>query len=204
VEDKYKIIIGLVILVVIGLLVFNSNSSAGYELKDATDGSKILVNYTGDGGEVVIPDELNITEIGDNAFSFSNITKVKSNSVKIIGELSFRGCNNLTSVDFPNVETIGELAFFDCIDLSEFLGNPNIIYLGKNAFTCSASDNPLPLELDIEKYLGFESVWYGTGFHKTGEHWAEEDYLYTSNNINWYSQIRTDGYEEGYYEYNKI
>ena len=60
-------------------------------LGDADDGGKILIEYKNKDGEVILPDALGITEIGDNVFKSSlfgkcKITKIQSNTVKKIGK----------------------------------------------------------------------------------------------------------------------
>lgn len=58
--------------------------------------NNVLVEYNGDGGDVVIPD-----------------------SVKEIGSYAFYGCRGLTSINIPDsVEVIGNDAFSDCISLT--------------------------------------------------------------------------------------
>ena len=157
-----------------------------YELEDASDGTKILLKYKGDGGEVIIPDELNITIIGRDAFKESDVFKIKSNTVERIGNYAFENCENLKSVDFPNTEIIGEnafthcsnlesvnfpkvkvieyRAFYNCGKLREFLGNPNITSIGSNAFVESQPGgefHPVPIYLDTVKYLNFGEVMFG-------------------------------------------
>ena len=269
-ESKFKVIICLVFLL-IGGLSFNYLSQAlasDFEILDDGNGNKILVNYTGEGGEVIIPDELDVTEIGESSFRNSDVTIVKSNTVISIGKNAFEGCNNLESVSFPNakeirqnsfencmnlksvdfpnaetiefgafsecdklesvsfpkvktinsyafdgcnslttvefpkVETIGGYAFRDCIKLSEFLGDPNITSMANNTFIKEENGDMAPLSLDIEKYLGFTSIFVNNSYKEPDtyeEYYDDADYLYTSGNTMWYSQKRTRIKERGEY-----
>lgn len=69
-------------------------------------------------GEYTIPD--GITEIGDEAFDGSEITKVNiPESVTSIGERAFWGCTSLRSINIPNsVTKIGKYAFAHCSSLT--------------------------------------------------------------------------------------
>ena len=77
----------------------------------------VLIAYLGAGGDVVIPGDLGITEIGENVFaSNTTITSVSiPEGVTKIGNYVFFGCTNLTSIKLPDtIERIGERAFSQC------------------------------------------------------------------------------------------
>lgn len=58
-----------------------------------------------------------------------NITEIKDDTLKAIGDYAFYGCTILTSVDFPNVSTIAPSAFRTCETLSSVnLPKVKIIY----------------------------------------------------------------------------
>ena len=85
-----------------------------------------------------------VTEIGNNAFSFSLLLESVTipNSVTRIGAFAFDNCDKLESVTTPaGVATIGDYAFRDCTSLEtvEILGDPT---LGNNVFeNCESLKN---------------------------------------------------------------
>lgn len=112
----------------------------------------VLIEYTGPGGDVVIPSSVttidrrafylrgsltsvtipdSVTSIGDSAFyGCSGLTSITiPNSVTSIGNDAFLGCDSLTSVTIPSsVTSIGACAFANCEDLTSIAvepGNPN-------------------------------------------------------------------------------
>lgn len=95
-----------------------------------------LFKYYGDGGNVVIPDDLGITTIGESAFeSNSTITSVViPDGVTEIGQSAFMNCEKLSSVSMPNtVTTIKEEAFFN--SKLETVAIPNAVAtIGTGAF----------------------------------------------------------------------
>jgi putative transposon-encoded protein len=84
-------------------------------MKDFVIENGMLVEYTGEGGSVVIPE--GVTIIGNSAFfGCMKLTSVKipEGVIRIDGS-AFFGCSNLTDVVIPNsVTDIGNSAFFDC------------------------------------------------------------------------------------------
>ena len=83
-----------------------------------------LVAYRGNGGEVIIPE--NVTSIGDRAFQHcKGITSVTiGDRVTSIGNNAFRECPDLKSLKIGKAVTyIAPYAFYGCIELAE-------IYLG--------------------------------------------------------------------------
>ncbi len=79
-----------------------------------------LTNYSGTGGDVVVPDGVkHIAEI-----AFVNRTTVTSvtlpEGIETIGISAFSGCRNMTSINLPDsITSIGKRAFFSCESLTE-------------------------------------------------------------------------------------
>lgn len=88
----------------------------------------VLTEYTGPGGDVVIPD--GVASIGNYAFyDCDSLTGVTiPNSVTSIGNYAFFDCDSLTGVTIPDsVTTIGRWAFPGCaslVGISVAAGNP--------------------------------------------------------------------------------
>jgi len=95
-----------------------------------------LIDYKGNGADVVIPDSVRI--IGDGAFSFcSGLTSVTiPNSVTGIGDGAFSFCSGLASVTIADsVTEIGWGAFKGCSGLRGTLTIPNsVTYIDYEAF----------------------------------------------------------------------
>jgi len=97
---------------------------AGDWTYNVSNNQATITGYTGAGGAVTIPSEVNgnsVTSIGDGAFySNANITGITiPTSVITIGQSAFRSCMSLTSVSVPNsVTSIGNSAFWDSTALT--------------------------------------------------------------------------------------
>ena len=85
-----------------------------------------LVKYTGNGGDIALPENFNGDNyaIGEDVFAGnSNLTSVTiPSSVTSIGSSAFSGCTGLTSITIPNsVTSIGASAFSGCSGLTEII-----------------------------------------------------------------------------------
>ena len=91
-----------------------------YKWEENEDGSVTITGYTGNGGDVVIPSEIDgkpVTSIDNLAFAdCTGLTNVTiPNTVTLIDKDAFAGCTGLTNVTIPNsVTEIGRYAFFHC------------------------------------------------------------------------------------------
>ena len=112
-----------------------------------------LWNYTGPGGDVVIPE--GVTVICDHAFyGCSNLTSVViPNSVTRIGGRAFGCCDDLTSIVIPDSMTrIDNYAFADCGKLKSVTLPDSITEIGYRAFReCS--------KLKDVYYCGTQEMW---------------------------------------------
>lgn len=100
----------------------------------------VLSKYIGDGGDVVIPD--NVRSIGGGAFSgCKSLTSITiPDSVYSIGWGAFSGCKSLSSIIIPRrVESISGLAFEDCVGLTSITIPASVRYIDESAFhNCKA------------------------------------------------------------------
>ena len=98
------------------------------------NGAVTITGYTGPGGAVVIPSEVNslpVSGIGDWAFfCCTSLTGVTiPNSVTSIGVYAFGGCTSLTNVAIANsVTNIEDFAFSHCTSLTKVTIPGNIAY----------------------------------------------------------------------------
>lgn len=125
--------------------VQSNDSNSDFEIKNG-----VLVKYTGDGGDVVIPN--NVTVIGDDAFygceDLTSVTIPKSveyisngyddsfydltSSESTVGAFAF--CTNLEQVTIANGLTeIGDNSFFEC-NIHSILIPKSVTYIGEFAF----------------------------------------------------------------------
>ena len=86
------------------------------------DNNAIITGYGGDGGAVVVPNEMDgypVVGIEYGAFSYSDVTSVViPEGVTYIDTYVFSGCESLISVSLPStMESIGERAFNNCTSL---------------------------------------------------------------------------------------
>ncbi len=121
-----------------------------------------LVKYTGNGGDVVIPD--GVTTIGrlafDNCKSLTSV--IIPNSVTEIGEYVFAGCTNLTSVTIPeSVKSIGEYAFSGCQKMTSVTIPDSVITIGNGAFHGCRSLTSITIP-DSVTTIGWDAFMYCT------------------------------------------
>lgn len=139
-----------------------------------------IVGYTGAGGNIVIPSELDgipVRRIGDNAFADNtDITGITiPDSLNNIYYRAFKGCANLSSIVFPAHQEdwlyINEEAFADCPKLKE-VTIPKRVDVSNNSFGCVSTgtdewENPI-----YEKLDGFKIYCY----------YQTDGYYYAVNN----------------------
>jgi hypothetical protein len=151
-----------------------------------------ITRYTGAGGSVTIPAQINgkpVTSIGDMVFfqcnSLTNI--ILPNSVNSLGRLAFYECTSLTSITIGNsVTSIGDSAF-SATSLTSITIPNSVTSIGDYAFDCCYSLTSVTFEGTIvsgnfssvfpfpgdlrDKYLAGGPGWYtletNSGFYWT-------------------------------------
>ncbi len=107
----------------------------------------ILTAYTGPDGDVLVPGNLGIREIGFNAFANIGITSVTiPEGVTAIKMNAFNSCKALTSVTLPNsLTSIGDGAFSNCTALLTVKLPSELKSIGNAAFYYCSKLQVLPL-----------------------------------------------------------
>ncbi len=102
----------------------------GFDIQDG-----VLVKYSGDATEVVIPE--GVTAIGDEAFAYcDSLTSITiPEGVQTIGDEAFLDCDSLTSITISEgVQTIGDGAFCWCDSLTSITIPEGVQTIGNGAF----------------------------------------------------------------------
>ena len=112
-----------------------------FEYSINNDTTVTITKYTGNGGDVVIPDIIDgksVTKIGESAFSecTSLISITISDSVTSIDDGAFLGCTSLKNIKIPNnITSIGWAVFSGCEGLKNVTIGSNVTSIGEDAFT---------------------------------------------------------------------
>ncbi len=150
-----------------------AETSGDFEYSVNYDDTATITGYTGSGGEVTVPGELDghkVSAIGRWAFAVSepmgNVSPTSvtlPEGVRSIGEYAFDGCSSLASVTLPEgVRSIGAYAFVGCSSLTSITLPDSVNSIGINSFT-------------------------DTGYYKDPGNW-EDGILYIGNHL-----IKADG-----------
>ena len=105
-------------------------------------GNIIITGYTGDGGEVVVPDMTNglpVTAIAGSAFEGkTSITSMTlGTNMTSIGAAAFRWCYGLTNVTLgTSLASVSEYAFYGCSSLGSIAVPASLTSIGSRAFSC--------------------------------------------------------------------
>lgn len=143
--------------------VSRNNSDGLYQVKNEDGGVKI-VKYLGDGGEVVIPEEIGgkkVVEIGDGAFrSCTGLTSVSiPGCVEDIGDEAFYNCSALRSVTiYDGVREIGDMAFGKTNVRGIYIP-PSVDDIGGGAFN-NESLEQIEVDENNRGYCGVDGVLY--------------------------------------------
>ncbi|MDP4183078.1 MAG: leucine-rich repeat domain-containing protein, partial [Bacillota bacterium] len=152
-KKSNKFIVSILLLTMVTTLILSTSAFAVSYEGTTSDGfmwveaipltgsaSSTIVGYSGNGGDITIPNQINSTPvifISNDVFSnCKSITSVTiPSSVVNIGDRAFSGCANLTKVTMPNsIKSIGDYAFSDCTNLSEMNLPDSVINIGCYAF----------------------------------------------------------------------
>lgn len=131
------------------------------------DGNAVIVGYSGNGGEVQIPSEINsiaVTKVGNEQspiFGLENtsVTKVIiPNGVTRIADRAFWEARGLQEVLIPSsVTSIGYIAFAVCLSLNNVIIPDSVTILGSEAFYRCSSLSSIKLSdyITVIKYSTF-------------------------------------------------
>jgi len=162
-KETVAALLGLLLLAAPAAVQALSGDGYGYMINASNTNTITITNYTGPGGAVTIPTNINgllvtsigtkafanltnldsvtipgsITTIGEEAFYFCTwlTNATLSNGVTSIGQDAFGGCSSLTNVTIPGtVTTIGEFAFYYCTSLTSITIPGNVTTIGDYAF----------------------------------------------------------------------
>ena len=125
---------------------YKPTPTVGIKYALSADGSYAEVTaYSGSEVEIILAEKylgVPVKQIGAYAFYESKIKRVFiPDTVTVIADSAFYGCNKLTEVDIPDSVThIGRSAFADCAALSSLSLGKGVVHVGNEAFRdCSSS-----------------------------------------------------------------
>lgn len=112
----------------------------------------ILKEYTGDGGDVIIPD--GVTSIENNVFrGCTDLTSIIiPDGLISIGRYAFKDCVNLSNITFPSsIMSIGDSAFLGCTNLTNIIIPNSVSRIETSTFEGCTSliDITLPSDITI-------------------------------------------------------
>ena len=118
----------------------NPTYTYGQFMYKDVDGGVCITGFTGEGGDVFIPSEIDgktVVALGDEAFWYkTELTAVSMpSSLEYLGNRVFQGCKSLTAVSLPDsVSEIGDACFSDCENLVSLNIPASLVYVGAFAF----------------------------------------------------------------------
>ncbi len=135
-----------------------------YEWKENEDGTVTITGYTGNGGDVVIPSEIDgksVTSIGNWAFEdCTGLTSVTiPGSVTKIGNWAFFRCTGLTDVKISDsVTEIGMAAFYGCTGLTSITIPDSVTNIGMAVFFGCTGLTSIDVDKNNENYLSESGI----------------------------------------------
>ncbi len=102
----------------------------------------MLVSYSGDATEIIIPENLEgkeVVSVGSQAFEGAAVQSVTvPSTVSEICGAAFKNCKNLTDISLGySIESIGSFAFYGCTALENISLPSTVTEIGTAAFACS-------------------------------------------------------------------
>lgn len=114
-------------------------------------------------------------------------------SVKVIGDNSFRNCINLEFIDLKNIEYIGSCAFKNTFHLTDVQFSKDLYYIGNRSFEHSGLKRVSFTDCHNIKTLGTCSFSYCPDLKEVIDVYCINEYQYDS-------EIRNQGVQEGVFK----
>ena len=145
----------------------NNKVTGDYEYTINKNNTVTITAYCGNKVEATIPSKLGgkkVVKIGENAFKFYNIEKVKiPSTVTEIGLYAFSYCHKLESVDLSkSLKKIDNGAFDECMKLKKIVIPDGVTEIGDFAFLHCPKLTSVKQSKNLKK-LGIDD-FYGCGF----------------------------------------
>ena len=168
-KTRWPVLLVLPLLAARAVVQAQSGSGDGYDYCiNANDTNTItLTNYTGRGGAVTIPTNINgltVTGIGDGenpVFSTSLTNVTIPGGITTIGDLAFLDCINLTNATIGNgITSIGFSAFNLCFSLSSVTIPASVTNIGLTVFANCTSLAAITVDTNNPAYLSVAGVLF--------------------------------------------
>ncbi len=146
--------------------------------------NNILLGYTGEGGEIVIPE--GVVQIGKFVFLDNvKLTKVVlPKSVKTIQAHAFKGCTQLKEVSLnAGLEELEGEAFYGCSELTAVTIPATVSAIGNRAFGNCTKVEKFEVAEGSQNFMAIEGVLFQTKgtqrrINNYGENWAFMDAMH--------------------------
>ena len=143
----------------------------------------ILIAYRAKETNYTIPNS--VTIIGNSAFyGCESLTSINMpNSVTTIGDSAFGGCDSLTSINMPNsVTTIGNWAFAGCYSLTSINISNSVTTIGEYAFSGCYSLTSITIPSSVVTIIGNPFCrWHGNLYNESKAFIYEDHVLFNKN-----------------------
>jgi len=131
--------------------------------KDLIIKNGVLTKYSGRQRNIIIPDNLGITAIGDWAFKDSKIISIKiPQGVTSINYAAFSGCEKLKKIDLPNSLVTINQAFGSCISLASIKLPSSVRNIGPMLFW--PHDIIIEVDEGNNKYATIDGILFNKEF----------------------------------------